>query len=49
MHGGAPKSGARKRNRNALKHGRFTRKAIKERKQIETMLKEARKLLWELR
>ena len=35
MHGGAPESGAPKRNRNARKHGRFTKAAIAEQKRIE--------------
>jgi len=49
MHGGAPNSGAPRRNRNARKHGRFTRRAITRRKQIEALLAEARKLLRELK
>jgi hypothetical protein len=49
MHGGAPGSGAPKRNRNARKHGRFTRVAIAERKQIEALFGKARKLLQEMK
>ena len=49
MHGGAPGSGAPKRNKNARKHGRFTKVAIAERKQIEALLGEARKLLQEMK
>ena len=45
MHGGAPGSGAPKANRNARKHGLFTRDAIEERKEIRVLLGEARKLL----
>ena len=45
MHGGAPGSGAPKGNRNALKHGLFTRDAIAEREQIQALLGEARKFL----
>ena len=45
MHGGAPGSGAPKRNRNARRHGLFTRNAIAERRQIRALLGEARKLL----
>ena len=45
MHGGAPGSGAPKANRNARKHGRFTRDAIAERRQIQELLGEAWKLL----
>jgi len=45
MHGGAPGSGAQKGNRNARRHGLFTKEAIAERKQIGALLGEARKLL----
>ena len=49
LHGGAPGSGAPRPNRNARKHGRFTRDAIAERRQIQTLLGEARKLLEEMK
>ena len=49
MHGGAPGSGAPKANRNARKHGLFTRDAIAERSQIQMLLGEARKLLEEMK
>lgn len=49
MHGGAQGSGAPKANRNARKHGLFTRDAIAERKQIQALLGEARKLLGEMK
>jgi uncharacterized protein YjcR len=49
MHGGAPRSGAPKRNQNARKHGRFTGAANAERKQIGAMLSDARKLLREMK
>jgi uncharacterized protein YjcR len=49
MHGGAPESGAPRRNQNARKHGLFTRAAIAERKRIQALLADARKLLWELK
>jgi hypothetical protein len=45
MHGCAQGSGAPKANENARKHGLFTRDAIAERKRIQTLLGEARKLL----
>jgi uncharacterized protein YjcR len=45
MHGGAPESGAPRGNQNARRHGRFTGDAIAERKQIQALLGEARKLL----
>ena len=49
MHGGTQGSGAPKANRNACKHGRFTRDAIAERRQIQALLGEARKLLEEMK
>ena len=45
MHGGAPGSGAPRANQNARRHGLFTGDAIAERKQIQALLGEARKLL----
>jgi len=45
MHGGAPRSGAPKRNQNARKHGLFTGEAIAERGRIQALLGEARKFL----
>ena len=49
MHGGALESGAPRGNQNAHKHGRFTRIAIAERKQVQAVLADARKLLQELK
>ena len=49
MHGGAPGSGARKANQNARKHGLFTTDAIAERRQIQALLREARKFLEEVK
>ncbi len=49
MHGGAMGSGAPKANRNARKHGLFSRDAIAERKRIQALLGEARKLLEEMK
>jgi uncharacterized protein YjcR len=49
MHGGAAGSGAPKANRNARKHGLFTTDAIEERRQIQALLGEARKLLEEIK
>jgi hypothetical protein len=49
MHGGAQGSGAPKANRNARKHGLFTRDAIAERRRIRGLLGEARKLLKRLK
>src|SRR5437588_12008425 len=45
MHGGALGSGAPRGNKNALKHGRFTREAIAERAHIRELVRQARKLL----
>jgi hypothetical protein len=45
MHGGAPGSGAPRGNTNALKHGRYTREAIEERRQVRALLRQARMLL----
>ena len=49
MHGGARGSDAPRSNGNARGHGLFTREAIAERKQIQALLGEARKLLEEMR
>ncbi|MVT68380.1 hypothetical protein GPL21_25110 [Bradyrhizobium pachyrhizi] len=45
MHGGAKGSGAPRANRNARKHGRFTREAIAERRQIRALLGDVRRML----
>jgi len=45
MHGGAAGSGAPVGNRNALKHGVYTREAIAERRAIYELLREARETL----
>jgi uncharacterized protein YjcR len=49
MHGGAPGSGAPKQNQNALKHGVYTRQAIEERKQVQALLQQSRKLLQDIK
>ena len=49
MHGGAPGSGAPKGNRNARRHGLFTKDAIAERERIQDLLGETGKLLQELK
>ena len=43
--GGVPESGAPAGNRNAVKHGLYTKAAIEERKQLRTLMREARQLL----
>ncbi len=45
MHGGAAGSGAPRGNRNALKHGFFTRKALDERRAVQDLLRQSRVLL----
>ena len=49
MHGGAHGSHAPLGNQNARKHGLFTADAIAERKRIEELLGEARKILDEMK
>jgi len=49
MHGGAPGSGAPRANQNARKRGLFTKDAIEERRRIQALLGEARKLLEEMK
>jgi uncharacterized protein YjcR len=49
MHGGAAGSGAPSANQNARKHGLFTREAVTERRQIQALLGEARRLLEEMK
>ena len=41
MHGGAEGSGAPKGNRNALKHGLYTKEAIEERKKLRRFIRDA--------
>jgi uncharacterized protein YjcR len=48
MHGGALGSGAPRGNKNALKHGRYTREAIAERQRIRELVRHARKLLLQI-
>jgi hypothetical protein len=49
MHGGAQGSGAPRANRNARKHGLFTGDAIAERRRIQVLLGQARKLMEEMK
>ena len=49
MHGGAKGSGAPQGNKNALKHGAYTREALERRAQMRALVREARKVLKELR
>jgi hypothetical protein len=45
MHGGAPGSGAPIGNTNAIKHGLYTREALAEKKSIQDLVRQARKLV----
>jgi hypothetical protein len=47
MHGGTEGSGASKDNQNAFKHGRYTKKAIEERRALRKFMREADKFLEE--
>jgi hypothetical protein len=49
MHGGALGSGAPRDNKNALKHGRFTREALAERAQIRELVRQTRKLILQIK
>jgi len=48
MHGGAPGSGAPRGNNNALKHGLYTRQAIEERRQLQALMRQSRRLLQQI-
>ncbi len=45
MHGGAPGSGAPRANKNAVKHGLYTREAIAQRRQLAELIRHSRKLV----
>ena len=45
MHGGAKGSGAPRKNRNALKHGTFTREAYQQRSMLRELLAEVREFI----
>jgi uncharacterized protein YjcR len=48
MHGGAQGSGAPKQNKNALKHGMFTKEAIEARRQVRALVRQSRKFMQEI-
>jgi len=48
MHGGAKGSGAPPGNRNALKHGLHTREMIEFRRQMASLMRDARETLREI-
>ena len=45
MHGGAPGSGAPRGNKNARKHGLYTREAIAQRRQLGELMRQSRRLI----
>jgi len=45
MHGGAAGSGAPRGNKNAQKHGLYTREAIAQRRQLGELMRQSRKLI----
>lgn len=45
MHGGAAGSGAPKGNKNALKHGRYTREVAEERRLWQALMRGSRELI----
>jgi hypothetical protein len=49
MHGGAAGSGPPRGNKNALKHGLYTREAFAERKRIRELVQQSRKLLLQIK
>jgi hypothetical protein len=48
MHGGAPGTGAPRGNKNALKHGRYTREAIEQRRQLRAFMRQTRILIQQI-
>jgi hypothetical protein len=48
MHGGATGSGAPRGNKNALRHGRYTREAIEERRRLQALLRQSRSLIQQI-
>jgi hypothetical protein len=48
MHGGAPGSGAPRKNKNALKSGFYTREEIEQRRRIQDLIRQSREFLSEI-
>jgi uncharacterized protein YjcR len=48
MHGCAKGSGAPKNNKNALKHGAFTREAFDHRRELQQLIAQAKELIGQL-
>jgi glucans biosynthesis protein len=49
MHGGAQGSGAPRGNKNALKHGRYTRQAIAERRLVRRLIRQSLELIQKIK
>ena len=49
MHGGAPGSGAPRGNKNAFKHGIYTREAIAERRLLGELMRQSRALIQKIK
>ena len=49
MHGGASGSGAPRGNKNAFKHGIYTREAIAEHRQLGELIRQSRELLQKIK
>ena len=49
MHGGAKGSGAPKGNQNALKHGTYTKAALRQRSEMRLLIQESEELLRSLK
>ena len=48
MHGGAPGSGAPRKNRNAFKSGDYTREEIEQRRRIQDLIRQSNKFCSEI-
>jgi uncharacterized protein YjcR len=48
MHGGAKRSGAPPGNKNALKHGMYTKAVLEEQKALRSMIREMKESLQEI-
>ena len=49
MHGGAPGSGAPRGNKNALKHGQYTREALAAYRQVRALIRQSLELMQKLK
>ena len=49
MHGGAPGSGAPRGNKNALKHGQYTREALAVYRQVRALIRQSLELMQKLK